>query len=80
MKGWLAITLWVIGYDIWAAVTKHKTLSSAYRQVAGQHPIPSTVFSCYMVAHLHGFIPQKWDPLRHLDAWARRDSNAQPAA
>lgn len=66
MKGWLAITLFVLGYDMWAGATDHPTLSTTYRTLSRTHRVPALFLSAYVVSHLHGYLPGQYDPLVNL--------------
>lgn len=70
-RAWVGLALYVSAYDIWAATTRHETLSMAFYK-AIQHPVkrfPTIVVWATLTAHLFKFIPDRYDPLR---SWGAR--------
>lgn len=65
-KAWIGLTVYVAGYDLWAAVRGEETLSTAFYR-AVRHPVrrfPLVLLWAYLTAHLFHLLPDRWDPLR----------------
>ncbi len=78
-KAWLVISLWVSLYDIWAFKSKKESLSGSFqRSLLDSRRMPATAtFWIYLVGHLYGVIPKRYDPLRRWfetshDIWTLR--------
>jgi len=58
-SAWCAIGAFAVVYDVWAQLTDHDTLSSAFKAN------PATLIGlAYLNAHLTRALPPKYDPLR----------------
>lgn len=71
LRGWVGIAAYVIAYDSWAGWTGNKTLSAEFRDYSREQPVLMLLGTSYLVAHLFGMWPRKYDPLsRYTDAWS----------
>lgn len=60
------MAVYIIGYDVWAAVSRNETLSEAFYN-AVRHPVrkwPVGVVWTYLTVHLFHVLPERFDPLR----------------
>lgn len=70
MRGWVGIAVYVIAYDSWAGLTGSKTLSAEFRDQSSQNPVVMSAFTLYLVAHLFGKWPRRYDPLtQYTEVW-----------
>jgi len=66
MIGWAVVAAAVAGYDGWAIVRGAETMSRAYRRTYGTHPVLVAAATAYLVGHLTGHLPSRYDVLRRL--------------
>lgn len=70
MRGWVGIAAYVILYDSWAGLGGKKTLSAEFRDHSLDRPVLTFAVTTYLVAHLFGKWPRKYDPLcQYTNAW-----------
>ena len=64
--GWLALAAYVIAFDAWAITQGRTTLSASFTAaLASPHRRwPTIALWAYLTAHLHGLLPDRYDPLR----------------
>lgn len=63
MPGWIGIAVYVTAYDTWAGLSGRRTLSSEFRDHSKVRPMVMVVGTAYMVTHLFGWFPRRYDPL-----------------
>lgn len=66
MIGWAVVAFAVAAYDAVAMKTGVETMSTAYRDAYRVHPVVVGAATVYLVAHLTGYLPGRYDPLRNL--------------
>ena len=64
--GWAAVAAVVAAADGLALRTDGQTMSTAYRTAYQRHPLAIGAATAYLVAHLTGHLPKRYDPLRHI--------------
>lgn len=66
--GWIFVAAVVIGYDGYALRTgKTSTLSSSYRSTYRKYPYLVGAGTVYLITHLTGHLPVKYDALRRIN-------------
>ena len=66
MPGWVAVFTVVSAIDTHAILTGRPTLSSTFRAASKRHPVAVPLATTYLVAHLYGWVPPQYDPLRNF--------------
>lgn len=64
MIGWLAVAAAVASYDAWAMTGRAETMSTVYRGAYTAHPVLVGALTAYLVGHLTGHLPSRYDVLR----------------
>lgn len=59
--GWLAVAALVSVIDIEARRHHGETMSYTHSGATNRHPLLLPVFELYLVGHLNGWVPEKWD-------------------
>lgn len=66
MIGWAVVGLVVAAYDARAITAGTATMSAVYRDAYRAHPLIVGGATAFLVSHLTGYLPARFDPLRHL--------------
>lgn len=64
LAGWAAVLVTVSVYDAWALSSGAETLSTGYRAAYRAHPFIVGAATAFLVGHLTGHLPARYDPLR----------------
>lgn len=64
--GWAAIPAVVLGVNTWALRHGHHTMSHTYRCAFTAHPALVGAATAYLLAHLTGGCPPRYDLLRRI--------------
>jgi hypothetical protein len=68
VNGWLIVGVAVAAYDGLAMRRRRETMSTVYRRTYRSHPLIIGASTAYMVGHLTGHLPQRYDALRRIGA------------
>ena len=69
-KAWAAMWVGIAIYDMWAYRRDYTTMSAAAK-IHLQHPVKRALLLAwwgYVTAHLFGWLPDHWDPIRRWGA------------
>lgn len=64
MIGWIAVAAVVAVYDAVAMRTGAETMSTVYRDAYQARPVLIGAATGYLVAHLTGYLPRRYDLFR----------------